>query len=732
MKISKLILSGLLAPGLFFGLVTSSSAQTETKVDTSKVYKLDEIIISASKYEQAPKSVGRNVTVITGEEIRRSIYTSVADLLADQQSIHLVGNGQTPGSLQQGFIRGSNSNHAVVMIDGIRISDPSTVNNSVDLSELSVTGIKRIEIVRGSHSTLYGSSAIGGVINIITKKRGTPGFNANLSTRHGRFGEGTYSTANSLFGNYTLGNGFYANLGVYQQFTNGLDATIDTVSSDTLYNPQDRDDFDKLDLVGKIGFKTDRYDVYASYRKIDQKIEADGGAYRDDSNLYTDFNRDLFGYGAAAQLSSNLSLQFSGAYSDLQRDVVNDSSLVSPNGQYDGSYNETNAKGSLWKNELRATFRGDGLRLVAGALASRQTMSTRVYIYSRSQFGIYESTVDLDSMNLKETIYGGYLHSSFNGGLISENLNRFSLILGGRYVHHNEFGAHFTYEINPKYQLSESSLVYGAITSGFNAPSLYQLHSPARRFGAYTSRGNSNLNPEVSISYELGWKQQVSPALSFELAVFKTKVSNVIEYIYLWEGSVPIADLTAADYLGDTYINLSEQNIRGVEVSVSANAGPKLSFNGTASLIKSELSFSPADINESYTGGHHVQLFESGKFVTGGHVIEGLSRRPFVNASVSAAYQATEVLSFRIDSRFVGSRDDVFYAGNLGPFGALDRTEVSAYNITDLSARYRITGHFSITGKIENLFDTDYVEINGYQTRGRGFFLKLRYQIGMF
>src|SRR5699024_8670893 len=140
--------------------------------------KLDEIIISASKFAELPQSVGRNVTVITGDEIRQSIHTSVADLLADQQSIHLIGPGQTPGSLQQGFIRSSNSNHSVVMIDGIRISDPSTVNNSIDLSELSTAGIQRIEIVRGSHSTLYGSSAIGGVVNIITKKQGPRGFNA--------------------------------------------------------------------------------------------------------------------------------------------------------------------------------------------------------------------------------------------------------------------------------------------------------------------------------------------------------------------------------------------------------------------------------------------------------------------------------------------------------------------------------------------------------------------------
>src|SRR5699024_2760702 len=141
----------------------------------------------------------------------------------------------------------------------------------------------------------------------------------------------------------------------------------------------------------------------------------------------------------------NAELEFSGAYSDLRRDIVNDSSLVSTEGTYDGSFNETNAEGTLWKNELTATLRGDNVRFVAGALTSRQTMSTRDYICSRSSCGVDETTVDLDSLNLRQIIYGGYLHTSVNGGLISDKLERFSLVLGGRYVHHNEFGAHFTY-----------------------------------------------------------------------------------------------------------------------------------------------------------------------------------------------------------------------------------------------------------------------------------------------
>jgi len=720
--------AGLCALITFLCISGPLLAQQSTSIDSSKVYRLEEIIISASKYKQSPQSVGRNVTVITHQEIQNSSYTSVSDLLADQQSVYMIGSGQTPGSLQQGFIRNTNSNHSVVMIDGVRISDPSTVNNAIDLSELSLTGIERIEIVRGSHSTLYGSSAIGGVINIITQKQGAEGFNANVETKHGRFGEGTYSTSNSIYANYTSPDGLYANAGIDQQYTNGIDATVDTVSNPDLFNPQDQDDFRKLDLMGKVGYKTERYDVYATYRREGQKVDADQGAYRDDSNAFTDFSRNLFGYGSSADFTENLSLQFNGAYSNLDRDFVNDSSLVSPNGVYDGTYNETNARGSLWENELKAVYHGAHFRVVTGASASRQTMSTHNYVYSRSQFGVYESTTDLDSLDLQEIIYNGYIHMDLNGGMLSKNLESFSLVLGARYVNHDEFGSHYTYEINPKWEIGETALLYGAITTGFNAPSLYKLYSPS--FGGFTTRGNPNLDPETSTSYELGWKQELSSAVSFELSAFKTNVTDVIEYVYLWNGNAALDNLSATDYLGDTYINASRQDINGVEASLTARLNSRWRFQGNISYTKSTLTFGPGDINESYTSGNHVQIYESGKFVDSKQELDGLTRRPSIDAYASLQYRPTDQWAVKLDSRFVGSRDDVFYSSNLGPYGALDRSNVSGYNITDLSLRYNFSDRLTAIAKVENLFDTDYVELKGYRTRGRGFSVKLQYQLG--
>lgn len=708
----------------------SNTANNTSEIDTSRVYTLDEVIVSASRYEEDPASVGRNVTVINRRQIEQSIHFSVAELLAEQQSLHVVGGGQTPGSLQQGFLRNANNHHSVVMIDGIRISDPSTVNNSVDLSEISLLGIERIEIVRGSHSTLYGSSAIGGVINIITQDRSSGGFNGDLSSRHGVFGAGTYATQNNLTANYTLENGIYIDAGMHQQLANGLDATIDTASADGAFNPQDRDDFKKLDILGKVGYKTRNTDIYLSYRNEDQSADLDQGAFNDDDNARVDFGRGLLAYGAGHRIGNQLEINFEGAYSGLNRDFVNDSSVVDAQGNYDGTYVETNAEGTSWENSLTATINGDKISSIFGLESSNQTMTSRNYVFSRSSFGVFEQTTDLDSLDLKEEIYSGFLHAELNGSLLAGSLEAFSLVVGTRVADHNEFGTHLTYEVNPKIQVTNSALLYGAVTTGFHAPSLYQLNTPEQDFGAFTSRGNPNLRPEESVSYELGWKQEAGSLLDFELSLFRTEVENVIEYIYLWDGSTPVEELISADYLGDTYINVSRQEINGLEFGLNVRPVSTFSIGGTVSITRSKLTFNPADIDEGYTGGNRVQIFESGEFVNGNKELDGLTRRPEVSAVIRAGYQPLPDLRFHLTSRFVGSRDDVFYSANLGPFGAQDRNKIDGYNLTDFRVGYDIGDQFSISGKLQNAFDTRYSEINGFRTKGRAFFLKLKYQIG--
>jgi len=722
MHLSQFTRAGIIALATVL-MTLPASAQDE--IDTSRVYPLEEVIVSATRWEQSAQTAGRNVTVISREEIASSLHTSVGDLLSEQLSVHLVGNGQTDGSVESLFLRNADGNHSVIMIDGVRLSDPSTPGNSVNLSELSLAGIQRIEIVRGSHSTLYGSSAIGGVVNIITRDRTETGFNAVLDSGHGTFGSGTYSMENTLSANYAFENGLYLDLGAVQKRTQGLDATVDTVTNPNIFNPQDRDDFSKLDLNGKVGYKGPDFDWHFSYRRVNQESDLDQAAYADDSNARIDFRRDLFSYGGSIHVSDLLELQFSGAYSELGRNFVNDSSLVNASGNYDGIYTETNGEGTLLENELTGRIGGEGFSAILGLGSTRQTMSAYSYTYS-SAFD-FESETDLDSLDLSETINKVFIYTELNGSLVSRRLDPFTLGLGARLSEHDRFGIQWTYEINPKVRVGTSTLLYGALTTGFNAPSLYQLYSPEQGFGAYTNRGNSGLDPETSVSVEAGWKQDIGSRVRFELSLFRRKVSDAIEYVYLWSGATPIEALGPGDYRGDTYLNLAEQVTTGIELGIRASLAPGLRISGNLMYARSTLSFSPEDVDNSYTGSNHVQIYEGGRFVTGDTEIDGLVRRPEFSAGARLFYRPTARLEFEVSTRYIGKSDDIFYRASLGPFGAADRTPVGGYLLTDLSAGYRFTSNLDLRVKVDNLFNTEYAEIKGYKTRPRGIHMRVRF-----
>ena len=194
-----------LTTSLVLALAINLSAQ-----DSLKNKQLAEVVVSASRTERNIDDVGRSVTVISSDDIKKSGANSLAELLTEQEGIYVVGAGQNPGMTTSIFTRGANSNQTVILVDGVKITDPSAINNSIDLSELSLANIDRIEIIRGSHSTMYGSSAIGGVVNIITKKAKKPGLTVDVADTHGNFGKGTLEGIDEL-GMYGFFRSYYEN-----------------------------------------------------------------------------------------------------------------------------------------------------------------------------------------------------------------------------------------------------------------------------------------------------------------------------------------------------------------------------------------------------------------------------------------------------------------------------------------------------------------------------------------
>jgi vitamin B12 transporter len=710
----------LLSKTVFLLLTTLlPGASLYAQNDTLRVRTLDEVVISGSRQEERILDAPRTITVINREKIENSVYNSVGDLLAKQQGIYIVGANQTPGTNQSLFLRGANSNQVAVLVDGIRITDPSSPNNVVDLSELSLTNVERIEIIEGSHSTLYGGAAIGGVVNIITRKNQQTGVHGWLGLQAGTLGGGSSSLSPQADITYSMDNGLYLNGSVFHQNVNGLNATLDTLKGSKV---PDKDGFRKTDTYLKAGYRKKGWDAFASYKNTSQRAEIDNGVYQDDDNNYVSFDRDLLNYGVAYGFSPKWKVSATSSWTGSKRINENDSSHTDAT-HYDGNYFNSTYRGNLSTSELQATYQQKAVKALLGAGAFTETMSFNTFFYT-STFGGFESKTNYDTIKTQATTKYVFGQVQFRGGP-DEKLG---LTVGGRWSNHSLFGNFGTFEVNPSVRLTQSSLLFASVASGFNAPSLYQLFDPTTGFGAYTNRGNKDLKPEKSVSAELGFKKEFSSGSYVTTSVFHTEVKNSIEYVYLWNKNTPIDALSYLDYLGDTYINVVQQNATGVEFSGAAVISQKLSLSGNFTWLEGTLKFSPENIDVNKTGGHHVQVYSNGAFIDQERETNNLVRRPKAMAFAEVRYQPLASVTLTANYRLAGARKDAAYDPALGPFGALNQVNVSTYHLIDAGIRWQASKQFSVSAKVENIFNRNYQEIIGYTTRGRSGYVKLNFK----
>ena len=708
-------------------MILSATTVNGQQYDTTKVAILNEVIVTATRSEKNLNEIGRSITVITSNDIKKSGAGTVSELLNREEGFYIVGAQQNPGSLNTIFARGANGNHTVIMIDGVRISDPSSTDNSIDLSELSLANVERIEIVRGSHSTLYGSSAIGGVINITTGKNNqTPGIHVDADIKGGLFGKTGSIVSENLLLNYTHKTGLYVNVEVFNNISKGFNSTIDTITNPNAYkHPYMSDGFKKRDIIGKIGYKTKNLDLYAGYKKVTQYLDIDDGAFKDDENYTINFNRGLITYGASYKFNDKYSIRFNGGMSDMVRKAIDDSSQIDAAGTTDKSCFRGKYSGTVGNNELQFNYNIKGLQIVAGGGLSKETMSAETYYFS-DQWGVYESKSNLDSLNINTTTSSGFLHADLNGELLNESFKPFSIGLGARFINHSTFGSALTYDVNPSIKIKENTLLYISFSTGFNAPSLYQLYSPEKDFNSGITRGNKTLKPEESITWEIGIKQKVNNNLWWSASYFNTVVNNVVDYVYVWNRNQEIGSLSYLDYFGDTYINLGKQTNRGVEFSIHSKISDKLIVSGNFSLVNGKLEYNPENIDIAHTQGNHIQLFSNGAFISKETESIGLVRRPNT-ANINLTYMLIKKLALRVDVKYVGARNDIYYNASLGPYGALGTIGVEDYTLLDFSTKYEIKKGLSALIRVENILNTKYYEIRGYATRGRGVYGGIRY-----
>ena len=435
------------------------------------IYKsLDEVVFTASKFPQKQSATGKVVSVITQQQIQRSQGKDLAQVLNEQTGMSISGANSNPGKDKSIFLRGASSNYTIILLDGVPLIDPSGAGGTFDIRLIPLAEIERIEILKGSQSTLYGSSAIAGVINIITRKANSGKTAANAIATYG-----SYNTFKGGVNVSRKGKRFEYNLGYEYYDTDGISEAKDTSGSANF----DKDGFTRHSFQAKMGFNvTENFQLAPYYRFSEFKGTYDDGPFADAPNKY---NSTLINTG-------------------LLGNFKYEKGTLSLNYGYD--YTQRFYNGSPYKGRFHH---------VEGYI--NHNFSEKVQLLAGSSYQGY-SMPPSDTSNSLTSVYAS---------LFLTPLGNFHVEVGGRYNNHNKYGSNFTYSFNPSYLINENVKVFANLSSGFRAPSISELFGP---FGA-----NPNLKPEESTNIEAGLQTWLkNKSISFLLTYFNRDIKDLIAY----------------------------------------------------------------------------------------------------------------------------------------------------------------------------------------------------------
>lgn len=507
----------LLATISFAALATP--AQAEENLGT--------MTISANRTATEVAQTGSSVTVITAEEIEKKQAVTALDVIKDVPGVHVASSGGA-GKVTSLSIRGISAKGVLILIDGINVADTSNPQPYYDLTNLPADAIARIEVLRGSQSTLYGSSAMGGVISITTKSGKGEG---KVLTGEGGVEWGSRATAKSFVNARGEAGNVYYSGGISGFTTQGWDISKDGPDEDDNSKNGSANLRVGADLIKDVGI-LDRFNVEVLGRYLKAKTELDGwgtsAAIDNDSTQHTiekagkiNANVDLF--------DGILANSFSVAQSQTRRDLFDADPSFGGQYFYDGEITKYEYQGTLKPVEHNT--------LVFGADSQRDHMETNL--------------VEAHSVT-NDGVYGNYIL-----GLLDDSL---TLTAGIRHDDHETFGGHTTWRTSASYRIPETGTrLHAGYGTGFRAPSLYELYSP---FSFGSPSGNPDLKPEESQGYDVGFEQSVlDDRLTFGSTFFNNRLKNAIGYTY-----------------GTGYYNTASARAFGFENSATAELTSELSL----------------------------------------------------------------------------------------------------------------------------------------------------------
>lgn len=518
---------------LVLSLLAASTMLTPLAVlaqSGDKPIALDEVVVSPTGVPTPAREIASSVTVVTSQEIERQQRRTLPQALAAVPGLNIVQTGG-PGGLTSVFMRGTNSNHVKVLIDGIEVNDPSTPNRSFDFGQMLTTDIERIEVLRGPQSGLYGANALGGVISITSKRgEGPPKVTGSVEA-------GSYGTFNKSLG------------------VSGGD---------------DRFDY----AFGISHFRADSTPVTPP--------ELVPAGRRRNPNSY-----DNWSYSArlGARLTDTLSVNWVGRYIDGQLLFTGDSGFPSLPNSFRSSQNYRQAftRGEVVWDPLGGQFvnrfgvsysnqdRSDRRPNAAGILGlPTENLGERIKYDWRGDLKLTQSQALVMGLQYENERFDTPNKTVSNGNkgafleLQSNWTDRFFTVANIRYDSDDKFGGHTTYRIAPVFIVpGTDTKLKASYGTGFKAPTLSERFSDSRP--AFNFYGNPDLKPEESRGWDVGFEQ---PLLNGQLNVGATWFHNDIE------------NLIVTNAARTSYANVGKATTQGLESFVALELSPQFKIRG--------------------------------------------------------------------------------------------------------------------------------------------------------
>ncbi|GLK56670.1 vitamin B12 transporter [Methylopila capsulata] len=638
-------------------VLASPAAAQQAPADDATA--LEEISVTANRVEGPAAAIGSAVSSISGAELERRQIRVVSDVLRELPGVAVNRTGPV-GALTQVRIRGSEGNQTLVIVDGIRMNDPGT-SAEFDFANLLNLEVERVDVLRGPQSALYGSDAVGGVINIATRK-GEPGptrFRANIEG--GSFGAltGTASVSGGTqaYDYLIAGQGFR---------TSGISTAGGTLNG-SLFNTtyaRDRDGYESGTGLAKVSVRPN------------EMFEFTGVA------RYTEFEADRDGFDAAQGLPYAAAIENRDTEKGKQfygRAQVKATLL-------DGAWDHV--AGMSYTNSDRRSFDGDDVKTFASVGEMTRFDYQTNYRFA-TQAGLPASHVLTFGADATRDAVDSFTASPFdrppsvkqhidNTGLVGQyQLGLFdSLYVTGSIRHdfNDRFEDDSTYRLASAYTFERSKTkIRASYGTGVKNPTTFELFGFADNFVS-----NPDLTPERAQGWDVGVDQPFwNDRVILDATYFQQRVKDLISSVF-----VPAKGASQP-------VNLAgKSKIDGVELGLTVRP------------------FADVSIRAAYT-------FTDGEDPAG----DTLVRRPRHIGSVNVTYvfldgRANANLGVVYNGR---QKDDRFDAETF------ERTPVSLkdYTLVNLAASYKVTGNAEVYGRIENLFDKKYEEVFTYNTPGR-------------